>query len=147
MITERRPLLIVEDSDEDFKVAEWSLYRTDFNAPILRCTTGDEALDFFAQGQADDPDWKGRPGLIVLDLNLPGIDGRDVLRTLKTDPRLRAIPIVVFSTSTNPVDVDACYEAGANAYMTKPVDFQRFRNCWETLVHYWFDLALLPTPP
>ena len=141
MTVAQRPLLIVEDSDEDFDIALRTLRRQKFGRPVVRSATGDDALDFFyRRGRHGDA---ARPALVVLDLNLPGTDGRDVLARVKADERLRTIPIVVFSTSSNPRDVEQCYQAGANTYFTKPVDYERFQELWRELVTYWFGAAHL----
>ncbi len=136
-----RPLLIVEDSDEDYDIALWVLRRLEFTRPVVRCTTGDDALEFLFQRGC----YHGspRPALVVLDLNLPGADGRHVLSSVKADARVRTIPVVILSTSSNPRDVEECYHAGASSYLTKPVDFERIQEVWRTLVAYWFGAALL----
>ena len=85
-----------------------------------------------------------RPSLILLDLNLPGTDGREVLRRIKQDDSLKLIPIVVFTTSNNPKDIEVCYRYGVNSYIVKPIDFAQLKRDIQILVDYWFEVATLP---
>ncbi|MEB3356835.1 MAG: response regulator [Synechococcales bacterium] len=142
------PLLIVEDSDEDFETFQRFLRRSPTQIPIQRCIDGDQALAFlYRRGDFIDPSSAPRPGLIVLDLNLPGTDGREVLRQIKQDERLRKIPLVVFTTSNNPKDIAECYQYGANSYIVKPINFARLKQDIQTLVTYWFEVTELPNLP
>ncbi len=139
------PMLIVEDSDEDFETITRLLRRSPINVPIQRCITGDQALDFLYRTgnylhQAD----VQRPGLIVLDLNLPGTDGREVLRRIKHDQTLHSIPVVVFTTSNNPKDIEECYEYGVNTYIIKPINFEQLKRDIQVLITYWFEVSTLP---
>ncbi len=105
------PLLIVEDSDDDFYATRRALGTT-LPCALVRCSTGSEALEYlFQQGQYTQAE---RPSLILLDLNLPGKDGRTVLEQLKQNSTLKSIPVVVMSTSSNPVDISHCYATGCS---------------------------------
>ncbi|RUR84462.1 response regulator [Chlorogloeopsis fritschii PCC 6912] len=113
--------------------------------PIYRCSSGDEVFDFlYQEGNYQNPDLAPRPSVILLDLNLPGIDGRNVLERLKQDTSFKEIPIVVFTTSSNPKDVEFCYEKGANGYLIKPMDAQELRKIVQAFVDYWLEVN---TPP
>ncbi|MBW4621751.1 MAG: response regulator [Cyanosarcina radialis HA8281-LM2] len=139
------PLLIVEDSDEDFEAFLRFLHRSGVVIPIERCVTGEQALAFLYRTDVDDnPESSPRPGMILLDLNLPGIDGREVLRRTKEDDNLKTIPVVVFTTSNNPRDIETCYQQGANSYIIKPIDFNQLRRNIQTILDYWFDVTTLP---
>ncbi|GAA6616217.1 response regulator [Scytonema sp. NUACC26] len=139
------PLLVVEDSNEDFKMLQRLMRRLAVQNPIYRCTSGDEVLDFlYQEGDYQDPGIAPRPSIILLDLNLPGIDGRDLLERLKQDRSLREIPIVVFTTSSNPTDIELCYKKGANGYLIKPMDFQDLQKTIQAFVNYWLEAN---TPP
>lgn len=140
-----QPILLVEDSPEDYETTERALRRSGLKNPIFRCADGDEALDFlFRRGaNADAP----RPGVILLDLNLPGTDGREVLSEIKKDPGLKQIPVVVLTTSSDERDVQACYQAGASSYIQKPVDLEGFMKAIERLNGYWFEVVILPKVP
>ncbi len=135
-------ILIVEDSDEDF-YATSRVLRKFGSFPLERCTVGSEVLPHL-QKDATVPQ-KIPLSLILLDLNLPGKrDGRQVLGDLKADHRYRSIPVVIMTTSSNPRDISRCYDQGASGYMVKPVDLERFTECIENLVKYWFDAVSLP---
>jgi len=138
-------LLVVEDSNEDFDALQRFLQRSSRSIPIQRCVNGDQALAFLYRTGC----WEGvtspRPGLIVLDLNLPGTDGREVLRRIKQDDRLKTIPVVVFTTSNNPKDIGECYQYGVNSYIVKPIDFAQLKRDIQILVEYWFEVTMLPS--
>lgn len=138
-------ILIVEDNDTDFIVFERAYKECGATNPLIRCKTGDEAVAYVnRRGEYSDPARAPRPKLIVLDLNLPGTDGRDVLDLIKSDARLRRIPVVVLSTSHTDEDIHAMYAAGANSYVAKPSDFQAFFSSVKTLMEYWVNTAELP---
>ncbi|BAZ50911.1 response regulator receiver protein [Nostoc sp. NIES-4103] len=147
------PLLVVEDSNEDFKMLQRLMRRMAVQNPIYRCTNGDEVLEFLHQQKSDRPsigeaansfDIIPRPSVILLDLNLPGIDGRDILERLKQDRSLKEIPIVVFTTSSNPRDIEYCYQKGANGYLVKPMNAQQLQKTIKAFVEYWLEAN---TPP
>lgn len=137
-----QPILLVEDSPEDFETTERAFRKSGLKNPIFRCSDGDEALEFlFRRGRfADVP----RPGVILLDLNLPGTDGREVLAEIKADASLKQIPVIVLTTSSDNRDVQACYNAGASSYIQKPVDLDGFMRAIERLNDYWFEVVILP---
>lgn len=138
-------LLLIEDSDEDVAAMVRGLRREWLNIVLHRCTTGDQALDYLYQrGNYADPLLAPRPNLILLDLNLPGTDGRALLAVIKDDEDLKSIPVVVLTTSNNPKDIANCYRRGANSYQIKPVDYARFKQSLQTLLDYWFQTATLP---
>ncbi len=145
-LTEKPPLLlIVEDSNEDFEAFQRYVRRSPLTIPIYRCVDGDDALAFlYRTGRYADPQSAPRPGLILLDLNLPGTDGREVLRKIKQDETLKIVPVVIFTTSNNPKDIEACYRQGVNSYIVKPMDFNRLKHSIEILIDYWFDTTVLP---
>lgn len=139
------PLLIVEDSDEDFEAFSRILQRSALINPVYRCTDGDEALDFlYRSGEYAGPSLAPRPAIILLDLNLPGTDGREVLEQVKQDQDLKVIPTVVFTTSSNPKDIEICYHHGVNGYIIKPIDIQQLRKTIQTFIDYWFEATTLP---
>jgi len=138
-------ILFVEDSDDDFFAAERAFKKARLKNPIQRCTNGDQALDYlFRRGEFTEPNSSPLPGIILLDLNLPGIDGREVLRVVKADPKLRKIPVIVLTTSNAEADIERCYRDGANSYVQKPVGLQDFILAITRLNDYWFEIAVLP---
>jgi CheY-like chemotaxis protein len=143
-----QPILLVEDSPEDFETTERAFRRSGLKNPIYRCADGDEALDYLhRRGQYADPNQAPRPGVILLDLNLPGTDGREVLSEIKNDPNLKQIPVIVLTTSKDERDVEVCYSCGANSYIQKPVDLDGFMKAIERLNDYWFEVVILPRVP
>lgn len=106
---------------------------------------GEDLLDYLYQrgkyeGGADAP----RPGIILLDLNMPRLDGREALEVIKRDPSLRRIPVVVMTTSEADQDIARSYDLGANSYVTKPVTFESLVQVIKALDQYWFDIVALP---
>lgn len=141
----QQPILLVEDSPEDFEATVRALRRAGLANPIARCEDGDDALDYLYQrGQYATPGSAPRPGIILLDLNLPGTDGREVLAELKADDALRSIPVVILTTSTDERDVTRCYSAGANSYIKKPVDLDSFMLAIQRLKEFWFEVVIVP---
>ena len=138
-------ILLVEDNEDDYEAAVRSLKKNHFINPVQWCKNGQEALDYlYHRGSfAEDPDVK-TPDLILLDLNMPGIDGRQVLKQLKEDPDKRSIPVVILTTSKDSQDIDKCYDLGASTYIQKPVDFEGLTAAIRTMKDYWFGVAILP---
>ncbi len=138
-------LLTIEDSDEDFTAFERVVRQLSINKPIFRCTNGEDALEFlYHTGKYNDSPASPRPAIILLDLNLPGMDGRDVLLQIKQDKDLQNIPIIVFTTSSNPTDIEVCYQRGVNGYIVKPIDTSKLIWTIKLFMAYWFDLTTLP---
>ncbi len=138
-------ILIIEDSDEDFYIIQRAFRQTGLANPIYRCENGDEAIDYlYNRGQFSDKNKAPRPNIILLDLNLPGTDGREVLETIKADTRLSRIPVIILTTSDIADDIDRCYAAGANSYIHKPVDMNGFFEALRRLQEYWFEIVILP---
>lgn len=143
--TPSQPILLVEDSPEDYEATVRAFRKSGLKNPIHRCEDGEEALDYlFRRGRYADPGTSPCPGVILLDLNLPGTDGRQVLTEIKEDERLKKIPVVVLTTSVDERDIDACYRAGANSYIQKPVDVDGFVKAIERLNGWWFEVVILP---
>ena len=135
-------ILLVEDSPTDRLIAQEAL-RTARLLNNLHCVdNGEEAMAFLRrQGKYSDAP---RPGLILLDLNMPSKDGREVLCELKSDPQLKFIPVIVLTTSSDDKDVLGAYGAHANSYITKPVDFASFSEAIAALGDYWLNIVTLP---
>lgn len=147
-LAQREPprLLIIEDSNEDFAALTRIIDQVStFIVKIERCIDGDDALDFLNRvGKYDNCGELLQPDLIVLDLNLPGTDGREVLTIIKQSETLKTIPIVVFSTSSNPKDIEACYQSGANSYLLKPLNINELKESVRMMLDYWFKATILP---
>ncbi len=122
-----------------------ALKRSRLANPIIQCEDGDQALDYlFRQNEYSDPACSPRPGIILLDLNLPGTDGLEVLRQIKQDPILRKIPVIILTTSSDERDIQKCYDAGANSFVHKPVNLSSFVDAIQRLHDYWMEISLLP---
>lgn len=143
MVRGGRParLLLVEDSVADAKLVALALEESGSTTQVTRVEDGVatlELLDRVLLGEAL------RPDLVVLDLNLPRVGGLDVLRRIKSDPDLRTVPVVVFSTSRAEVDVAAAYACGASSYVVKPLDLHRFMEVVTSIEQYWTAVVRLP---
>lgn len=110
-------LLVVEDSDEDYDMLSRAVKKSNIHCELYHCDNGQKALDLLKnQRQYQNTQKFRKPSLILLDLNLPGTDGRKILEKIKSDAVLKSIPVVIFTTSSNRKDIEDCYEKGANAY-------------------------------
>lgn len=136
------PLLLVEDDRDDVAIARRAFQKGNIPNPLYVVEDGEEAIDFLRhRNRYADPATAPRPGLILLDLNIPRLDGHEVLRIIKGDNALHLIPVVVLSTSNEESDVLRCYQEGANTYVTKPVVFQDFLDTVITIARYWLHFA------
>lgn len=135
-------ILLVEDNPADVRLTQEVLRETDLDFELQVARDGEQALAMLRrQGpHADVP----TPDLVLLDLNLPRKDGREVLGEMKRDPGLRSIPVIVLSTSKAETDVLTCYDLHANCYLTKPVDLDQFGEMVNILQQFWFSTVLLP---
>lgn len=134
-------LLVVEDSDEDFDTILEAAKRSSMRHPIRRATTGDECLDALREKNRK----RLNPAIVFLDLNLTGTDGREALAAIRAEPTLHALPVVIFSTSANPRDVEHCYAHGANAYHVKPLRFSDHLDLLREVFDYWLKQVVLPS--
>lgn len=140
-------ILIIEDSPEDYEACVAALTEdSNIVNPIAWCENGEDALAYLRkEGKYAGGDHE-MPGVILLDLNLPGLDGRDVLAMLKNDPNTKRLPVVVMTSSSDQMDIDRCYDAGANSYVVKPVNLDGFLAAIARLRDYWFKIVVLPRP-
>ncbi len=140
-----QPILLIEDSPEDQEATMRAFRSSGLANPIFHCETGDEAIDYlFRRGKFTDPAQSPRPGLILLDLNLPGTDGREVLNEIKKDNQLKKIPVIILTTSCEEQDIDNCYAAGANSYICKPISLSSYIEAIQRFKNFWFEIALFP---
>jgi len=137
-----QPILVVEDSPEDFEATERAFKKAELQNPLIHCEDGDDALDYLYQRE-DYEDAK-RPLMILLDLNLPGTDGREVLDIIKADDDLKTIPVCVLTTSASEKDIKGSYKSGANSYVQKPVDFNALVDRLTRVKEYWLRTVILP---
>lgn len=139
------PILLVEDGDADFVAIRRAFRRTGLDHPLRRFDSGKEALDYlFREGEHADAARSPRPLAVLLDLDIPGLDGREVLRRIKDDPFLRRIPVIVLTGHPGAQAVDDCYALGANSYIRKPDDAEALYAAFRGFKRFWFDVAALP---
>ncbi|WP_410586232.1 response regulator [Amycolatopsis sp. lyj-23] len=131
MTPNERLVLVVEDSAEDQEAIRRALARSHPELELEFAGDGDAAIARLTEAGAD------RPALVLLDLNLPGRDGHQVLADLRADPDLAAVTIIVFTSSTSPAEIDRCYRLGADSYVFKPVNFHLFRTVLQGAMDYW----------
>ncbi len=134
----RRPILVVEDSDDDFDTVLEALRRDGVANRVVRAASAEAARQLLPQAGDE------RPAFVLLDQSLPGIDGSDFLRELRREPRFRTLPVVLYSSSVNPRDRAACYEAGANAYHAKSVRHDESLSTLRQIFDYWLRAVVLP---
>lgn len=131
-------ILLIEDSQDDVDLTLHTLQRENLANNISVLRDGEEALDYlFCRGQFSNRSFDQRPRLVLLDLKLPKVNGIEVLRQLKTDPRTQTIPVVILTSSKEERDVVNGYSLGANSYIQKPVDFDQFRETVKRIGLYW----------
>jgi len=135
-------ILLVEDSPTDALLAKEALEHSKIVNTLHTVTDGVEAMAFL--GGAGKHQGAPRPGLILLDLNLPRKDGREVLAEIKADENLKRIPVVVLTTSKNEADILKAYGLHANCYIVKPVDFEKFVEVVRSIESFWFSVVTLP---
>ena len=137
-------ILLVEDSPTDVMLTREAMEQYKVLNPLDIVEDGVDAMDYLkGRGKYADRE-PARPGLIILDLNLPRMSGREVLYELKQDPELRNIPVVVLTTSKSEEDVVKSYCLHANCYITKPVDFSKFIDVVRSISDFWFGVVTLP---
>ncbi|HXY57479.1 MAG TPA: response regulator [Methylocystis sp.] len=138
-------ILLVEDSPEDAEAVLRAFRKSGLINPIHHCADGDEALDYLhRRGRYAQLDAAPRPSVILLDLNMPGTDGREVLAEIKQNEALKQIPVVVLTTSSDERDIEKCYAMGANSFIKKPVDLGGFMRAIQLLKDYWLQIVILP---
>jgi CheY-like chemotaxis protein len=137
-------ILLVEDDPDYQRLTQRALKAGNIQNELFVVGDGEQALDYlYRRGEFADPDSSPRPDLILLDLNLPKLDGRAVLKKIKQDPDLRRIAVVIVSTSSDEKDVLLTYDLGVNSYVTKPLKMDGFVKAIKDLHYYWFDVAVL----
>ena len=138
-------ILIAEDDPDDRFLTQKAFEEAQLTNTLQFVDNGEALLDYlYRRGQYANPNDAPRPSLILLDLNMPKIDGREALAEIKTNPNLRQIPIVIFSTSRAEKDIYNTYDLGASSFITKPVTFDALVEIMQTLGKYWFKIVKLP---
>jgi CheY-like chemotaxis protein len=147
MRTGRKPIVILlaDDDEEDRMLACDALAESRLSNDITCVTDGEDLMDYLhRRGKYAPPADAPRPGLILLDLNMPKKDGREALREIKSDPTLRQISVVVLTTSKAEEDIYSSYDSGASSFISKPVTFEGLVEVMKGLGRYWFEIVDLP---
>ena len=147
MSTPTKPVVILmaDDDADDRLLAKDALTECKLANDLHFVENGEELLDYLhRRGKFSQPAQAPRPGLILLDLNMPRKDGREALREIKNDPDLRRIPVVILTTSKADTDIGQIYELGANSFISKPVTFESLVNLMKILGNYWLQIVELP---
>jgi CheY-like chemotaxis protein len=138
-------ILLVEDDPAHVEIVRRNFEVSRIANRLMHVPDGQAAMDYLhRQGEFADPERSPRPGLILLDLRLPKVDGTEVLKAIKSDPGLGSIPVVVLTTSAAETDMIKAYECHANSYLVKPVDFPQFVDLIQSLGYYWLVWNELP---
>ncbi len=138
-------ILMADDDEDDRLMTKEALEEAKLANDLRFVMDGEELLDYlYRRGKYTDPADSPRPGLILLDLNMPKKDGREALKEIKADPNLKRIPIVVMTTSQAEVDIYRSYDLGVNSFITKPVSFEGLVYVVTMLARYWFQIVQLP---
>lgn len=141
-------ILLAEDDDDDYLLTTQALNDNRLVNRVYRVKDGIELMQYLKRkGQYEDPEVSPAPSLVLLDLNMPRMDGREALREIKTNPELRRLPVVVLTTSRAQEDVVRAYDLGVNSFISKPVSFHGLVDAVKALGHYWFEVVDLPCPP
>jgi CheY-like chemotaxis protein len=141
MVDQRAEILLVEDNPNDVKLTLHAFKMANLANTVHVARDGVEALEFLFGAELDSGErLPERPKLILLDLKLPRLDGHEVLKRIKNDPRTCGIPVVVLTSSSEERDVMRTYEVGANSYIIKPVDFEQFTESVRDIGKYWLEI-------
>ncbi len=144
--TKKVILLMAEDDDDDFFLASEALKEARVLNQLIRVKNGEELLHYLrGKGAYGDRSKFPMPGLILLDLNMPKIDGREALSQIKSDEQLKSTPIVILTTSKSEEDIVESYSLGSNSYIRKPVTFDNFVEVMKTIGRYWLEIVDLPS--
>ncbi len=138
-------ILLVEDNVQDIEITQRAFAKGRVRNELTVVRDGEEAIDYlYHRGKYQDPATSPRPGMILLDLNLPKVGGLEVLQQIKKDDQLRPIPVIVLTVSQREEDVVRSYDLGVNTYIQKPVEFDNFMRVVNAVHEYWILIATLP---
>lgn len=138
------PLILIEDNQDDYEAITRALRDSGFDRPIKWMNSTNQTLKFFNEILDDESKIAVIPCMILLDLNMPGIDGREMLTIIRKIEKLKATPITILTTSADKQDIIQCYESGANSYLQKPVTFDQLKELLRVYFEYWFKCAHIP---
>ncbi|MBO0933747.1 response regulator [Fibrella sp. HMF5036] len=140
-----KPLLLIADDDDDDRVLiEQALKQTAFNGQIRFVEDGEQLIQYLKDCQSDSPDAPQRPTLLLVDLNMPVVNGIEALTYIKSVPGLRQLPVVMLTTSSAETDISTCYNLGASSFVIKPITFTKLVELMDSLRTYWLGTVQLP---
>ncbi len=140
------PILMAEDDPDDRFLAKKAMEKNQILNPFVSVADGGELIDYlYRRGKYSELDQEPFPCFILLDLNMPRMNGQEALRIIKKDEKLRRIPVVVMTTSKSLEDILGCYDMGANSYIVKPPDFEGLVKIIQALKTYWLEIVELPS--
>jgi two-component system response regulator len=142
MLNQNIEVLLIEDDPGDIELTQVALTKSKLRINLNTVSDGEEALAYLHQ--EGDYSQSPKPNLILLDLNLPGLSGREILQAIKSEQQLRHIPVVVLTTSDAEQDVLKSYESGASCYVNKPIGFKEFMKIVGAIEQFWFTIVKLP---
>ena len=143
-----RTILLVEDNPDHLELTMMALQESGIDSGIVTARDGVEALDYlFAQGKHAGRDTRRQPALVLLDLKLPKLSGLDVLKRIRDNPATALVPVVILTSASEGEDILACYRAGANSFVRKPVDFAEYNEKLGALQAYWLQISESPPLP
>ena len=142
----KQPILIAEDDADDRYLLQTAFSEAGYAEQIDFVENGVELLSYLHNGFSEDGtiELKSLPGFILLDLNMPKKDGREVLKEIKQHPIFKKIPVIVFTTTKNEIEIKRCYDLGANSYIVKPISFDALLKVVENIRSYWFHTVSIP---
>jgi two-component system, response regulator len=144
---DKRVIMLVEDNIADAVLIERALRKSGIHNPVFRAKDGLDALNYlFGSGRYEDRDPNGLPAIVIIDLNLPKMDGLELLRRMRSDYRTKLVPVAIFTGSNDEQDLINGYTLGANSYVRKPTDAAAFTRAVEGIVNYWVALNEPPPP-
>lgn len=137
-------ILMADDDDDDYLLTKKALKQSKLLNKLCRVRDGEELLQYLRHEGEFKDSTHGKPGVILLDLNMPKMDGREALKAIKSDKNLKDIPVVIFTTSKAEEDIVRSYQLGVNSFITKPVNFDNLIQVMQALGKYWFEIVELP---
>jgi len=144
---EEIPILLIEDDEDDIRLVQRAFSKGRIANKLYTVRDGEEAIEYLGNtGRYTDRAEAPRPGIILLDLNMPKVNGHEVLKWLKGQEQLHSIPVVILTTSDETRDIDQAYNEGASTFITKPVEFSNFLDAVITLGKYWLKIAEISIP-
>jgi CheY-like chemotaxis protein len=143
--TKKTIIIMAEDDEDDRVIIQDALQEAGITVPVTCVENGEELMDLLLHRHQNSGDYGDlKPVFILLDLNMPRMDGREALKRIKEDTRLKKIPVIVFTTSDSPEDIELAYSLGASSFITKPFSFHSIVDIMKTIKKYWLEIVSLP---